>query len=373
MSRWVTLLLLPAIALALYAVVRRPLLSGMHDGTIPFLEAFIGDRGVALSYWQEKADYLVVQVIGITWTLLAAFGLRSHPVAACTWLALLGLGCVALAGTHPFATQLIAKENTSVIDFCTAPVFLLGSVAMAVAALRSRGSRRRWTLLMAVFLLVCGGEEMSYLQHALDYETPELVRRHNEQGEFNLHNQFESKVFDTIFLASVLFFFLILPSFAEPGRPRPRTVRTFFVLAVCYFAARVFLPDDRDMAARVWFYPGLLGLSAALCLWGPHLCTHGPPGRIFRGFNVAIDMGRGLRIQALVLTAVWIIAGLRFGSLGDLRFLVTGLGYSNDNEIFELYAAALFLRLAWVQMDAKSCVDSVLNSDHRGRADSLSS
>jgi hypothetical protein len=45
-----------------------------------------------------------------------------------------------------------------------------------------------WYFLLAMFFLVCLGEEISWGQRFLNFRVPELVRDHNIQEEFNLHN-----------------------------------------------------------------------------------------------------------------------------------------------------------------------------------------
>jgi len=42
--------------------------------------------------------------------------------------------------------------------------------------------------IMALFYLVCAGEEISWGQRTLGFATPESMVEANEQGEFNLHN-----------------------------------------------------------------------------------------------------------------------------------------------------------------------------------------
>jgi len=51
-----------------------------------------------------------------------------------------------------------------------------------------RFTRRYAFLLLGLFFFVSLGEEISWGQRILDYETPEVIEEHNVQGEFNVHN-----------------------------------------------------------------------------------------------------------------------------------------------------------------------------------------
>ncbi len=45
-----------------------------------------------------------------------------------------------------------------------------------------------WTLSLALSLLFIGGEEISWGQRLIGFETPQIIRENNFQEEFNLHN-----------------------------------------------------------------------------------------------------------------------------------------------------------------------------------------
>jgi hypothetical protein len=45
-----------------------------------------------------------------------------------------------------------------------------------------------WFVFWALLCLICFGEETSWLQHELGYQTPEAIKELNTQNEFNLHN-----------------------------------------------------------------------------------------------------------------------------------------------------------------------------------------
>jgi len=51
-----------------------------------------------------------------------------------------------------------------------------------------RGSRNLFYLLLALFFLVCAGEELSWGQRLFGWQTPEILLEKNMQQETNLHN-----------------------------------------------------------------------------------------------------------------------------------------------------------------------------------------
>lgn len=67
-----------------------------------------------------------------------------------------------------------------------------GAAGLALAALRERAAMPRWIRVfiagLALFLVVCAGEEISWGQRVIGFGTPAAIKHHNEQAEFNLHN-----------------------------------------------------------------------------------------------------------------------------------------------------------------------------------------
>ena len=79
----------------------------------------------------------------------------------------------------------------------TAVAFLVASIFLFAAYFQpnngnklGRLSTRRnlFVFLLALVLFIGAGEELSWGQHILGFETPESVAKHNLQGELNLHN-----------------------------------------------------------------------------------------------------------------------------------------------------------------------------------------
>lgn len=68
--------------------------------------------------------------------------------------------------------------------------FLAGVVVLWTFRWRAKMGRFSvlYLAILAVFYLVCAGEEISWGQRALGFATPESMMASNEQGEFNLHN-----------------------------------------------------------------------------------------------------------------------------------------------------------------------------------------
>lgn len=68
-------------------------------------------------------------------------------------------------------------------------VLLLPAIAMSIAALRrSTGLTRWWLLAMTLACVYFAGEEISWGQHLVGWDTPPTLRELNDQDETNLHN-----------------------------------------------------------------------------------------------------------------------------------------------------------------------------------------
>lgn len=78
-----------------------------------------------------------------------------------------------------------------VVEWITFLGFFTAGVVV-LSTLRQRSRMNRWTLCyllgLGLFFLVCAGEEISWGQRIIGFETPERVAEINEQGEFNFHN-----------------------------------------------------------------------------------------------------------------------------------------------------------------------------------------
>lgn len=75
------------------------------------------------------------------------------------------------------------------IEWVTFAGFFGGSVVLLRALPLATGRFARLYLAgLALFLFVCAGEEVSWGQRLLGFDTPEAIAEKNEQKEFNLHN-----------------------------------------------------------------------------------------------------------------------------------------------------------------------------------------
>lgn len=106
-------------------------------------------------------------------------------IAACSLL--LAFYWLTYAYAHDFNQKYLRGED-KLIEWVTALSFLSASVILARLSFRSGKWSAAYLACIAVFFFVCAGEEMSWGQRIIGFETPEAIRDVNEQNEFNLHN-----------------------------------------------------------------------------------------------------------------------------------------------------------------------------------------
>jgi len=80
--------------------------------------------------------------------------------------------------------EVIGLED-QLIEYLTAFLFFLGSVASGYAFLKGR--HRGWAAFWCILCFLCMGEEVSWFQRVLGYSVP-MVEGYSAQAEFNLHN-----------------------------------------------------------------------------------------------------------------------------------------------------------------------------------------
>jgi hypothetical protein len=209
------------------------------------------------------------------------------------------LGPAAVAGVL-FATlsvvdvdaysNLIAEDGpveygSSIVWFAAALTTLAGLVV--VRRHREPGARRAHALpylLLILFFVVAGGEEISWGQRLIGYQPPDELLQVNKQHEANLHNIGSISVYSNAFFLLTLGMFLLAPILqAKNARVRELTTR------------------------------------------------HRLP---------VVDR-RATQVYAIVL-AVWVFLGVRFGTLGFHPFSAWGHYTQMDDEVFELGAAYAF-------------------------------
>lgn len=144
--------------------------------------------------------------------------------------------CMALLATALFVCLVVAWSpdplvealmgEFGIVETATALFYALG-VVLAIAVVRRSEGRERAHWMLWVFLCVLFfGEETSWLQHWIGFQTPESIRAINSQSEFNLHNMLDDPLLDgggvvvswgSLFSSQQLFqlgfavYFLLLP------------------------------------------------------------------------------------------------------------------------------------------------------------------
>ncbi len=110
------------------------------------------------------------------------------------WLPLaLAVVLVILAHAAPeFYAVWMGSEERGMLELSHALIplagFLLGIRMLFMPQVRSRKWISTWVLLAALGCLYIGGEEASWGQHYMQWETPEAWQAVNDQEETNLHN-----------------------------------------------------------------------------------------------------------------------------------------------------------------------------------------
>ncbi len=122
---------------------------------------------------------------------------------------------VAIAGFFPGVYPTSIMEEDGLIEYATAFVFLICSVLSGYLVIKLPERRKKiihFILCLGFFL--CFGEEISWGQRILDFDTPDAVQAINVQGEFNIHNSF-GYLADHVFIAGVFIYGGILPIIAS--------------------------------------------------------------------------------------------------------------------------------------------------------------
>lgn len=198
---------------------------------------------------------------------------------------LFGIYVVFLSFTNVNAySQLIWEDG--VVEYASFVLWFLAAVLSLVSFLSGKRSKIKvYTYLaLVLFFIVCGGEEISWGQHFFKFETPEILRSINKQDETTLHNIGSISIFSNGFFLLTLIFFLVLPFLRRKYRALHKYIQ----------------------------YHDLPVLKPSI--------TH-----IY-----------------LISLIVWLVIGIRFGTLGFHPFSAWGYYGQLDDEIFELLAAYSF-------------------------------
>lgn len=134
------------------------------------------------------------------------------------------------------ATQLKAyAREDGLIENAGAIFYLLAAVTMIVTFLR-RSSGRFYFLLLAIFFLVCFGEEITWGQRIIGWDTPKVLKAMNAQRETNIHNLWLFKSSDQTGAQKNQ-----IALFLHPGR----------LIALFWLAYCIILPLAEALFARV--------------------------------------------------------------------------------------------------------------------------
>ena len=224
-------------------------------------------------------------------------GIRTRYGREAPWGAVLiasaitiGAYAIYLAVTDPKAYYSFIREdglveNGSTILWALAAIVTLWS--LVVHRKLARNSSLAWHpwayVVLALFFIACGGEEISWGQRFLNVKTPEVLRAINVQKETTVHNIYSISIFSNVFFLLAIGFFVVLPLLAERHARMKQCVNDYGIPVPSRLARRVFL----------------------------------------------------------ISLAVWLFVGIRFGTLGFHPFSVFAERYYNqmDDEIFEFLAA----------------------------------
>ncbi|KKL92115.1 hypothetical protein LCGC14_1887920 [marine sediment metagenome] len=119
---------------------------------------------------------------------------RTRELSPLLWL---GLPIASLALC--WLTPLLGRDRweaammgeTGLLENATVAFLIPAIVICVLVFLRRRRLPRAvgvWMLILAIGSLYFAGEEASWGQHLIGYRTPDFIRDHNAQGEFNIHN-----------------------------------------------------------------------------------------------------------------------------------------------------------------------------------------
>jgi len=158
---------------------------------------------------------------------------------------------VALLAVDPGAFHGLSLEGGLVENLSALLCFGAGAVFAAAALrlwLRSRRNRRAAIAAagLAAVLFLIGGEEISWFQQFLSYESPELFAG-NRQGEMNLHN-FATKEFENAYYLGCMILLVLVPFLTETtGRGRQGGWAAFVPDRGVLYIASVFTAYNYDM------------------------------------------------------------------------------------------------------------------------------
>jgi len=196
----------------------------------------------------------------------------------------------------PKYQKTIAEDG--IIESLSAVFWALAATVVSGTLCTAKGKTKYFTgtyVFLLIFFIVCGGEEMSWGQRIFGFRGPEALRAINKQHETNLHN------IGSISLFANAFFFLYL---------------------LCY-----------------WYYP--------------RQTRTGPLAAFARDNNLPVVTRQAIVI-AIITLIIWLLLGVRFGTLGFSPLSVWGYYPQMDDEVFEVCAAYSYFVVALLDLQAKN-------------------
>ena len=183
----------------------------------------------------------------------------------------LGAVLVALAARSHDLYRLIVQED-ALLEWAQVIAYV-AAVWIAVAAIprvwHSGEAIATFALVgLALVSLLSIGEELSWGQRLIGFETPELAAR-NRQGELTLHNDARLEDASRIVVLLVATYGVLAPFLIGRRTPLvpPRTLVSFFAVVTVYYAVRLLVFDTPSyVQAKFSEWPETC-LAAAVALW----------------------------------------------------------------------------------------------------------
>ena len=114
----------------------------------------------------------------------------------------------------PLYTTLIWEDGP--VEYASAILWVLAAIVLFIYAIKQKFQKTLnfsslpYTVLI-IFSLLCAGEEISWGQRLLKIPTPEFLKSINVQNETTLHNIGSTSFFSNLFFLLTLFFFIAIP------------------------------------------------------------------------------------------------------------------------------------------------------------------
>jgi hypothetical protein len=186
-------------------------------------------------------------------------------------LPLAGAVLLAVVARNDDAFRLVVREDGP-LEWAQV-ILYLALVVLVVRSLRDaswRGRRIETLVLVGLGLVavVTIGEELSWAQRVIGFDTPELAAR-NRQGELTIHNDARIEHLMYVGLLGIGLYGLVTPLLVPTRSPLvpPRSLLACFGVAAAYYAFRLaFLERPSYVQAKFSEWPEAC-LALALLLW----------------------------------------------------------------------------------------------------------